>query len=178
MTARRLNPMLGRHHPRAGGQALVEFAVVIPVFLFMLFGLIDVGRLVYLNSTLSQAAREGARLGSVEASYRGSSDLACGTAGGPICPANDAALLTDVTGAANRMMAPFGTVKSSYMSCVPAPPDGTPPTGSWTGSTCSNHAPGNVISVRVTAPFVAITPVISQLLGPMTLAGSATMTIN
>ncbi len=68
------------------GQALVEFALVIPIFLFMLFGAIDVGRFVYLSSTLSQAAREGARLGSVEASYRGSTDAACGTAGGPDMP--------------------------------------------------------------------------------------------
>ncbi len=144
----------------------------------MLFGLIDVGRLVYLNTTLSQAAREGARLGSVEASYRGSSDPACGTAGGPVCPTNDPMLLAHVRAAANRMMAPFGSVTTASMSCVLAPPNGTPPSGNWTGSTCSNHAPGSVISVRVTAPFQAITPFIDGLLGSTTLAGSATMTIN
>ncbi len=160
------------------GQGLVEFALVIPIFLFMLFGTIDVGRFVYLNSTLSQAAREGARLGSVEASYRGSGDAACGTAGGPVCPANDGALLTDITTAANRMMAPFGAVDSTYMSCVLAPPDGTPPTGTWTGNTCSNHAPGDVISVRVTASFEPLTPFISQLFGVRTLSGSASMLIN
>ena len=167
-----------RRHPRSLGQSLVEFALVLPVFLFMLFALIDVGRFVYLNSTLSQAAREGARLGSVEASYRGSSDPACGSLGGPVCPANDAALLADVTSAANRMMAPFGSVATTDMNCVLAPPTGTPPSGSWTGSTCSNHAPGNVISVRVTADFAPITPIISQLFGTRTLAGSATMSIN
>ena len=80
--------VVGRGRTRHG-QALVEFALVIPIFLLMLFGLIDIGRLVYLNATLSQAAREGARVGSVEASYRGSADPACGTAGGPVCPAND-----------------------------------------------------------------------------------------
>ncbi len=45
------------------GQTLVEFALVLPVFLVVLFGLLDVGRYVYMNSVLSQAAREGARLG-------------------------------------------------------------------------------------------------------------------
>lgn len=169
---------LRRRHPRSPGQSLVEFALVLPVFLFMLFGLIDVGRFVYLNSTLSQAAREGARLGSVEASYRGSSDPACGSLGGPVCPANDAALLADVASAANRMMAPFGSVATTDMSCVMAPPTGTPPSGNWTGTTCSNHAPGNVISVRVTASFTPITPIIGQLFGTRTLAGSATMSIN
>ena len=68
-----------RHHgpsrPASRGQALVEFALVIPIFLLLLFGLIDVGRLVYMNSVLSQAAREGTRLASVEASWMGSNLL-------------------------------------------------------------------------------------------------------
>jgi Flp pilus assembly protein TadG len=163
---------------RSRGQSLVEFALVIPVFLFMLFAIIDVGRFVYLNTTLSQAAREGARLGSVEASWRGSADSSCGTTGGPVCPSNDPALLTDITSAANRMMAPFGAVGSTQLSCVREAPTGTPPTGNWSGTACSNHAPGNVISVRVTATFTPITPFISQLFGTKTLAGSASMSIN
>jgi hypothetical protein len=51
---------------RARGQALVEFALVVPMFFLLLFGLIDVGRLVYVNNAFSQAAREAARYGSVE----------------------------------------------------------------------------------------------------------------
>jgi len=167
-----------RRHRGAAGQSLVEFALVLPVFLLMMFGLIDVGRFVYLSSTLSQAARDGARLGSVEASYRGSTDPACGTTGGPVCPGNDAALLSHVRTAANRMMSPFGTVSNAYMVCVLAPPAGTPPSGTWTGNTCSNHAPGSVISVRVTGQYAPITPIISSLFGPRTLSGSAAMTIN
>jgi len=50
------------------GQTLVEFALVIPVFLAILFGLVDLGRFVVTDNILSQAAREGARLASVEAS--------------------------------------------------------------------------------------------------------------
>ena len=168
----------GNRRARQKAQALVEFALVLPVFLFILFALIDVGRFVYLNSTLSQAAREGVRLGSVEASYRGSTDPACGTLGGPVCPPNDTALVTDIRAAANRMMTPFGAVASTQLSCVARAPGGTPPSGNWTGSTCSNHAPGDVISVRVTASFTPITPIISQLLGTKTLAGSASMSIN
>lgn len=48
------------------GQGLVEFALVIPVFLLLLFGLIDIGRLVYVNNALAEGAREGARWGSVQ----------------------------------------------------------------------------------------------------------------
>jgi Flp pilus assembly protein TadG len=161
---------------RQRGQGLVEFALVIPVFLFLVCGLIDVARLVYLNSTLSQAAREGARAGTVEASYRGSDDSACGQLGGPVCPANDAALFTSIQTAANREMSPFGSVGSLYISCVAD--DGTPPTGNWTsGNTCPNNSTGDQLSVRVTATFTPITPVLSQLIG-IVLSGSATMTIN
>lgn len=48
------------------GQALVEFALVFPIFLLLLFGLIDVARYVYLNNAFNEAAREAARFGSVE----------------------------------------------------------------------------------------------------------------
>jgi len=48
------------------GQALVEFALVFPIFLLLLFGLIDVARFVYLNNAFNEAAREAARYGSVE----------------------------------------------------------------------------------------------------------------
>jgi Flp pilus assembly protein TadG len=44
------------------GQALVEFALVIPVFLLLLVGLFDLGRAVFAYNTLTNAAREGARL--------------------------------------------------------------------------------------------------------------------
>jgi hypothetical protein len=45
----------------------VEFALVFPIFILLLFGLIDLGRLVYANNALAEAAREGARWGSVQA---------------------------------------------------------------------------------------------------------------
>jgi Flp pilus assembly protein TadG len=165
-----------RRSDRRRGQGLVEFALVIPIFLLVLFGLIDVGRYVFLSSTLSQAAREGARLASVEVSYRGSSDPACGAAGGPVCPANDTVLRADIKTAANRMMAPFGSVSTAEMSCVQK---GTAtPTGNWTGSACNFNAPGSIVSVRVTATFTPITPIIAQLFGSRTLSGSTSMDIN
>ena len=50
----------------ARGQSMVEFALVLPLFLLLLFGLIDGGRLVYINNAVAEAAREGARWGSVQ----------------------------------------------------------------------------------------------------------------
>ena len=69
-------PRSGRTIDRHGrrGQTLVEFALVFPIFILLLFAVIDGGRYIFLSSTLSNAAREGARLGSVEAWWKGSSD--------------------------------------------------------------------------------------------------------
>lgn len=54
--------------PRSRGQALVEFAFVAPVFLLILFGIIDFGRYVYYVQILNNAAREGARYAIVHGS--------------------------------------------------------------------------------------------------------------
>jgi len=45
------------------GQSLVEFAVVFPVFILLLAGMVDFGLGLYANVTIINAAREGARLG-------------------------------------------------------------------------------------------------------------------
>ena len=56
-----------RNARRSRGQALVEFSLVFPLMMLLVFGLIDIGRLVYANNALGEAAREGARWGSVQA---------------------------------------------------------------------------------------------------------------
>ena len=48
------------------GQALVEFALILPIFMLILVGLIDFGRAVYAYNTVNQAAREAARLAIVD----------------------------------------------------------------------------------------------------------------
>lgn len=47
------------------GQALVEFALVLPIFLVLLFGLVDFGRAFHTWLLVTNAAREGARVGAV-----------------------------------------------------------------------------------------------------------------
>jgi Flp pilus assembly protein TadG len=46
---------------RTRGQALMEFALVIPIFLLIVVALFDLGRAVFAYNTLTNAAREGAR---------------------------------------------------------------------------------------------------------------------
>jgi len=45
------------------GQSLVEFAILIPVFILIVVVIFDLGRAVYYYSTIYNAAREGARNG-------------------------------------------------------------------------------------------------------------------
>jgi len=47
------------------GQSLVEFALVIPIFILLLFGIIEFGRLWETMNVLTSAAREGARIAAV-----------------------------------------------------------------------------------------------------------------
>lgn len=49
------------------GQALTEVALVAPLFFLMLFGIIDLGRVIWANDVIANAAREGARFASVHA---------------------------------------------------------------------------------------------------------------
>lgn len=44
------------------GAAAVEFAVVAPVFFLMIFGMIELGRMIMVQQILTNASREGARL--------------------------------------------------------------------------------------------------------------------
>jgi Flp pilus assembly protein TadG len=48
--------------PRDRGAAAVEFALLLPVLLLLLFGIVDFGLALNAQITITQAAREGARL--------------------------------------------------------------------------------------------------------------------
>lgn len=57
-------PKLIRRESR--GQALVEFALIVPIFLLVVLGLFDMGRAVFYYSTISNASREAVRLAIVD----------------------------------------------------------------------------------------------------------------
>jgi Flp pilus assembly protein TadG len=66
---------------RRRGQALVEFALVLPIFLIMLMAVVDIGRAIWAQNSLAAAAREGARYAIV---HGGSDTTDCPV--GPISP--------------------------------------------------------------------------------------------
>jgi len=186
---------------RGRGQALVEFALVFPILMLAFFGTIDGARLLYTNSQLSQAAREGARVAAVEARWIGITTLtdpSCVSAesqitalnpGVHVCPATPAALKADVVAAANRMAVALNVITDAdvYLACDDGIAFGDPaPTGAWTeltvsfpecaGSSAPNSA-GALVSVRIVYTFIPITPIAGSLIGSVTLSASATMVI-
>jgi hypothetical protein len=48
------------------GQALIEFALTVPIFLMLVFGIIDLARLIFAYTQVIDAARQGVRYGIVE----------------------------------------------------------------------------------------------------------------
>lgn len=50
-----------KHLRREDGQSMVEFALILPIFLLILCGIIDFGWLFYNQLSLNNACREGAR---------------------------------------------------------------------------------------------------------------------
>ena len=68
------------HRRSHRGQALVEFALVAPMFFLVLFAIIEAGRFIFYYETLNNATREGARYAIVN----GANSLGCPT--GPAAP--------------------------------------------------------------------------------------------
>ena len=60
---------------RSPGQALVEFALLAPVFFLVLFAIIEAGRFMFYYEILNNATREGARYAIVN----GANSLVCPT---------------------------------------------------------------------------------------------------
>lgn len=53
-------PLAGRG-VRQGGSAMIEFALVLPVFILLLYGMVTFGSVLYTQMALSRAASDGAR---------------------------------------------------------------------------------------------------------------------
>jgi Flp pilus assembly protein TadG len=160
--------------PRSRGQesqALIEFALISPLLLLLIFGIIDIGRAVFYYDTLNHAAREGARVAATAPSAM---------------PTNASvlnAVLAQVVGVTVTEPCPQGPVSSGtppanaawmYVTEAPAPTafESTPPMNApggeypATGSgSCNATVPaGNNVPLEVTIRMnlVLITPVISQ----------------
>lgn len=139
----------GSQADRQQGQALLEFAFVIVLLLFVLLGIIDFARLFFAYATMSNGAREGARFGII--APPASAEL--GT-----LECDDAAIVDR----ANDMMVLIGAEADVEVFC-PGRDDGTE-VGCTTPHACR-------IQVVVTSSFDMWTPIIPS----MNLEAQATM---
>jgi Flp pilus assembly protein TadG len=75
------------HRDRSRGQSLVEFSVLVPAFMLILFGMLEFGFVFTHNLTLEYATREGARTGAA---------LADGGNNAGVCATIDAQIIAAV----------------------------------------------------------------------------------
>jgi|SRR5579864_2653223 len=161
-----------RRHRGQSSQALIEFALVSPVLLLLLFGIIDIGRAVFYYDTVNHAAREGART-AVRASNQlpTNNDVLStvtaqmiGTQVSEPCPQGP---VTSATPPADQAW--LYVTEPSPPSTVETAPPPNAPGGEYAAAasgSCSavNPAAGNQqLQVTVRFNLVLITPVISQL---------------
>ena len=130
------------------GQALVEFALILPVLLLILMGIFDFGRAVWAYNTLSNAARDGARVAIVDQTV---------TAG----------IEAGAQRAADQSTG-LGVDPAADVDVVYTEPDGDP---------CPAHFLGCTAEVTVRNQFIAITPIIGNIIGPIDLESSTILTI-
>jgi Flp pilus assembly protein TadG len=135
-----------------GGQALVEFALVLPVFLLIVFGVIDAGRLIFTYNEVSNAARAGARVAIVNQSTSGTNT--CDTTSATAYPLGCA--LASGVGAPIQA----ADVSVTYRNATD------------TAACASPTKIGCIAVVTVGAQWTAITPILGQIIGPKTVTST------
>ena len=130
-------------HRTRDGQSMVEFALIVPIFVLVLVGLFDVGRAVYAYNTVNNAAREAGRLAIVD-QYEDH-------------------VLDEAVGAASGVGVVRDDVTVEYEM-----PDGSPCT-----HVGDDDIVRCVAVVTVPYRYEAATPVIGRILGTITIQGQS-----
>jgi hypothetical protein len=161
------------------GQSLVEMAMVLPVLAFLTFGLLDFGRAYYFQVSVTNAAREGARVAILNI-YTGPQTPSCSTAA--TCPVQ-----TDVniTNAITNELTYSGITPTSVLICPPHDstlsttgcPDTSNRVDKWTSGLAANQ--NYYVTVTVKYDFALYTPLMQQLVGnPIHMSVSVQMRTN
>jgi Flp pilus assembly protein TadG len=137
------------------GQALVEFSLALIPFVLILLGIFDLGRGIYMNNGVSEAAREIARVTAVHPCDTGS----CALGNSP----ETLAVITTQKG----LIPGLGSASSSVTFDCTTVSDVVIPTSAT--NPCDS---GNYVRVTVSVPFGVITPVLSMV-APSTLHATA-----
>lgn len=133
------------------GQALVEFALILPILVLVMVGIFDVGRLVYAYNTVNNAAREGGRQAIVDQTLVHIQERA----------ANHAAALG---------IAP-GDIAVDYRNLNAPDTPGSCLTDDGASAVGTDAIFSCLAVVRVPYDYTAATPIIGAIIGPMTVMG-------
>lgn len=152
------------------GATVVEFALVMPLLLLLIFGIVEFGRFVAVSTALASASREAARYGSALG------DNGSGTPRYVDCNGIRAAArvmhatLLSLSDADIRISYDDGASPVPVPKSEPCPPHGTGPVTSEI-----SNLDRVVVEVRTT--FQTIVPIVSRFLGPVTLTSRDARTI-
>ena len=161
---------LSRSRPHTRGQALVEFALALPVMIFVLLIAIDFGRVFFSYIEVNNAAREAANNAAAQAAYyqngsESSQDYynsAVNAASQETNTQGQAGATAPIVVSSPACFTPGSPPVS--ISCANAPQDSQTASGI-----------GNQVTVTVTQPFTFFTPLISNFFGSgFSLSASAT----
>ena len=153
---------LGDGRPR--GQSLVEFALVFPIIILLIAGFFEIGRAVFAFNTIANAARQGARVATVN-------QLANVTECDESWPIDDPYQPHwSIRGCVILAAKTLGVTTSNVSVAYAAPPDTT--------LTCSPtlHV-GCIVSVTVTYQYTLATPFVSKVIGPITITQTSQMPV-
>jgi TadE-like protein len=134
---------------RGRGQALVEFALALPIFLMLLMGVFDLARGIYMFNGVSEAAREIARVTSVYP----------GIPGGALGSSSQTAAVV----ATQKGLIP--SLGNPTFTCVDV--DGSVPTSCVAGMR---------VKVVIVAPYSPVTPLLG-LIGTWNMSSTSAVSI-
>jgi hypothetical protein len=157
-----------RQRERTRAQALVEFALVVPWFFLLLFGIIEAGRFIFYYETLSHATREGARYAIVN----GANVDFVGCPSGPPATGSPAC---DTTG--------NNVVTEVRQAAVGVPSSGISVDRCWWYVACDfsthgdgDNARGANVTVKATYTYSSLVPLVP--LPPITVTAESSLVIN
>jgi Flp pilus assembly protein TadG len=151
---------------RSRGQALVEFAFIFPVIALLAFAFIDLGRAVFQQNTLADAARQAARVAAVNQVDPIDGPWQC-LANKPV--EDPSAPGWTFRGCAMTTGAVIGVTQGDVSVAYSAPPG--------TDLDCVDLHVGCIASVTVLSDYFPITPVAGQLIGPITMSATSEIPI-
>ncbi len=165
-----------RKRGQGAGQALVEFALVFPLIALLLFSIFDVGRAVYAYNTIANAARQAARVAAVNQVVPVDPNT---TACHEDMPVEDPATPDwSIKACAAQSAVSLGVHPSDVSVSYAAPSSN--PTLQCTAPTSGNYgglSVGCIVMVTVTYTWTPVTPVVSNIMGSITLSSTSQMPV-